>query len=181
MPERHPTDTSKSGDTDLDAKPSGASEPVAAAEPLDAAQLQRERDEYREWLLRKTAEFDNYRKRVERERRELEAFAVAELLQELLPLVDDFERALQINPGEGSSAYRTGVELIYKQLMDILRKRGVTPIDTVGKTFDPHFHQAVAYEASVHHRDGEIVAELRRGYMLGDRLLRAAMVKVAKA
>lgn len=181
MAERPTTDAFEPDDPDLDARSDESAKAPAGDEPLDVAQLQQQRDEYREWLLRKTAEFDNYRKRVDRERRDLESFAISELLQELLPLVDDFERALKVDAGDGRSAYRAGIELIYKQLLDILRKHGVTPIDTVGKTFDPHFHQSVAHEASPNHRDGEIVAELRRGYMLGDRLLRAAMVKVAKA
>lgn len=181
MAERPTTDTSAPDDPDLDTGSRDSAKVPTGDEELDAAQLQQERDEYRELLLRKTAEFDNYRKRVDRERRDLESFAISELLQELLPLVDDFERALKVDAGKGGSAYRTGIELIYKQLLDILHKHGVTPIDTVGKTFDPHFHQSVAHEASAGHRDGEIVAEFRRGYMLGDRLLRAAMVKVAKA
>ena len=181
MPQRPTSDASNPADQDVDAKTADQAAPSAGDEAVDPAQLQRERDEYRDWLLRKTAEFDNYRKRVERERRDLETFAVSELLQELLPLVDDFERALTVDAGGGSAAYRAGVELIDKQLLDILRKHGVTPIEAAGKTFDPHFHQAVAHESSDRHRDGEIIAELRRGYMLGDRLLRPAMVKVAKA
>ena len=79
------------------------------------------------------------------------------------------------------SAYRKGVELIYRQLQDLLARRGVTPVETVGQAFDPRVHQAVIYEASPGHDDGEVIEELRRGYMHGERLLRPAMVKVAKA
>ena len=147
------------------------------AEPDVAAQ----RDEYYDLLLRKTAEFDNYRKRIERERAEVAQAAAIELIEELLPLVDDFERALRVEPaGDAAIAYRKGVELIYTQLLELLRKQGVTPIAAAGADFDPHFHQAVVHEVSAAHRDGEVIDELRRGYMLRSRLLRPAMVRVAK-
>jgi molecular chaperone GrpE len=145
------------------------------------AQIRRERDEYYDRLLRLTAEFDNYRKRIERERRETSERATASLLEDLLPIVDDFERALSAEAGPGAESYRKGVEIIYKQLADLLTRRGVTVLDVVGADFDPHVHQAVAHEPSPGARDGEILEEMRRGYKLGDRLLRPAMVKVAKA
>ena len=84
-------------------------------------------------------------------------------------------------PEAGAEGYRRGVELIHKQLLDVLTRRGVTPIDTAGAVFDPHLHQAVSSEASADHREGEIIEEFRRGYRLGERLLRPAMVKVATA
>jgi molecular chaperone GrpE len=141
----------------------------------------RERDDYYDRLLRKTAEFDNYRKRVERERREQAEWAAADVLTELLPLVDDLERALQADSETGTDAYRKGVELIHKQMLDLLRRRGVTAVEAVGRPFDPREHQAVTHEAVPGHADGEVVEEFRRGYKLRDRLLRPAMVKVAKA
>src|SRR6266849_442659 len=156
---------------------------TAAENPQDGdpAELKQQRDEYYDRLLRKTAEFDNYRKRTERERIQLSDAAAADLLQELLPLVDDMERALKADPGtEATEAIRRGVELIHKQLMETLRKRGVTPIASLGADFDPHFHMAVSHEPADGRREGEVVEEFRRGYMLGDRLLRPAMVKVAK-
>jgi molecular chaperone GrpE len=152
-----------------------------AAATADPAALQRERDDYYDRLLRKTAEFDNYRKRVERERREQADQAVTDVLQELLLIVDDFDRALTVDADEGGAAYRKGVELIHAKLHDLLRKRGIKPIEALGKDFDPNVHQAVVHESSPEHREGEVIGELRRGYMLGDRLLRPAMVKVAKA
>jgi molecular chaperone GrpE len=149
----------------------------------DPEQVRAERDDYRDRLLRTVAEFDNYRKRVERDRRELLEFGAADLLGELLPVLDDLERALAAAPtGDSASAvagYRAGVELIQRQLLDLLRKRGVSPIEALGADFDPHVHQAVASEPSDAHRDGEVIEELRRGYKLGERLLRPAMVKVA--
>ena len=143
---------------------------------------QAERDRYYDQLLRKTAEFENYRKRVERERRERAEEAAVDLIRELLPIIDNLERALYADIEEESvEPYRKGVEIIHKQLVDLLRKRGVTPIEALGAEFDPHFHQAVTHEASPGHRDGEVIEEFSRGYMLGDRLLRPAMVKVAKS
>lgn len=152
--------------------------PEAAADALEA--LRRERDALYDRLLRTAAEFDNYRKRMERERRELAEYAAADVLAELLPIVDNFERALQAPAGTDVEAFRRGAELIHKQMLDLLRKRGVTPIEALGADFDPNYHQAVIHEASEAHREGEVMQELQRGYMLGDRLLRPAMVKVAK-
>ena len=101
-------------------------------------------------------------------------------MTDILPVLDDLERALAAEIQEGE-VYRRGVEIIHKQLIDLMAKRGVSPIEALGTDFDPNVHQAVTLEASPAHRDGEVIAELRRGYMLRDRLLRAAMVKVAKA
>src|SRR5689334_10962442 len=143
--------------------------------------VKRERDEYYDRLLRKTAEFDNYRKRIERERRAQADQAVTDLLQELLLVVDDFDRAISVDADDSGGAYRKGVELIHAKLQDLLRKQGVRPIEAIGADFDPNLHQAVSHEHSPGHREGEVIDELRRGYMLGDRLLRPAMVKVAKA
>ena len=148
-----------------------------------AEEVREQRDEYYDLLLRKTAEFDNYRKRVERERRELLHSAGAEVLEQLLPIIDDLERALDAvtnSDTDSDDAYLRGFEIIRQQLLDLLSKHRVTPMDVLGADFDPHFHQAVVHEPSATHREGEVTEELRRGYMLGDRLLRPAMVKVAK-
>ncbi len=153
---------------------------AAAAATSELGDLQRERDDYKDRWLRKSAEFDNYRKRVERERREQADQAVVDLLQELLLVVDDFDRALTVDADEGG-AYRKGVELIHGKLHDLLRKQGLKPIDALGADFDPNLHQAVMHEDSPEHREGEVIGELRKGYVLHDRLLRPAMVKVAKA
>jgi molecular chaperone GrpE len=148
---------------------------------VDPAELQKQRDDYYDRLLRKQAEFDNYRKRTERDRIQLSEAAAADLMTDLLPVVDDMERALKADAGgDATAAIRRGVELIHKQLLETLRKRGVKPIESLGADFDPHFHQAVAHEPADGRREGEVVEEFSRGYMLGDRLLRPAMVKVAK-
>jgi molecular chaperone GrpE len=159
----------------------GPDAPIAAPEGDELGDLQRERDDFKDRWLRKGAEFDNYRKRIERERREQADQAVVDLLQELLLVVDDFDRALTVDAGEGGGAYRKGVELIHGKLHDLLRKQGLKAIDALGADFDPNIHQAVIHEDSPEHREGEVIGELRKGYMLNDRLLRPAMVKVAKA
>jgi molecular chaperone GrpE len=176
------------GDETAAEQAEAAAAPAAEADEALAA-LEKERDTLKDQLLRAVAEFDNYRKRIERERRELSEYAAADVLRELLLVVDNFERALQApasapgaaagKPGE-SEAFRRGVELIHKQMLDLLRKRGVTMIEALGADFDPNVHQAVIHEPSSDHREGEVMEELQRGYTLGDRLLRPAMVKVAK-
>src|ERR1044071_9533137 len=128
-----------------------ASEPLP---PEAAAEMQDERDDYRDKWMRKSAEFDNYRKRVERERREQADQAVTDLLSELLLVVDDFDRALTVEPPEedaGGDAYRRGVELIQAKLHEVLRKRGARPIEALGTVFDPNLHQAVIHESSPDH------------------------------
>ena len=164
-----------------DGSPAEASSDASVA--TDAvSELQRERDELHDRWLRKSAEFDNYRKRVERERREQADQAVSELLEDLLLVVDDFDRAVTVDvPATDVPSYRKGVELIHAKLHDLLRRHGVQPIEALGADFDPNVHQAVMHEASPEHREGEVIGELRRGYMIGSRLLRLAMVKVAKA
>lgn len=165
--------------------PTGAAPPPAEPAPTPEeppSVAERERDEFRDLLLRKTAEFDNYRKRVDRERQAADQAAAADLVIELLPLIDDLERALEAEAdSDAAAAYRAGVELIRKQLLDVLARRGVAPLDTTGQQFDPHFHEAVVHEESSDHAAGEIIGELRRGYVMGARLLRPAMVRVAKA
>ena len=160
-----------------------ATEPQPEAEvansPLEV--LRREKDELQDRLLRTAAEFDNYRKRVERDRRDQAEAATASALTDLLPAIDDLERALKAPTGGDIESFRKGIELIHQQMLELLRKRGVKSIEAVGADFDPRYHQAVAHESSPEHREGEVIEEFARGYMLGDRLLRPAMVKVAKA
>jgi len=170
-----PDDTA--ADTEA-ATASAAPEAPAGHDPVEAVRAQR--DEYYDLLLRKTAEFDNYRKRTERERREAGDRAVADFVTDLLQVVDDLERAADASAGEGGvDAYREGIDLIRRRLADVLAKRGITPVDPVGDDFDPHVHEAVVREHDPTRRDGEIVEVLAKGYRMGDRLLRPAMVKVA--
>jgi molecular chaperone GrpE len=159
----------------------GGETAASAATAGEIEQLRRERDDYYDRLLRKTAEFENYRKRTERERREQSDYAALEVLRSLLPLVDSLERALAAEAAPDAEPYRRGVEIIYKQVLDLLRQYNVTPIEAVGVQFDPHAHEAVIHEVSPGHTEGEVIGELQRGYRAGERLLRPAMVKVAKA
>src|SRR5262249_43307985 len=117
----------------------------------------------------------------DRLRREQADQAIESLLEELLLAVDDFDRALTVGAGGGDSAYRKGVERIHGTLPALLRRYGATRIEGAGADFDPNLHQAVMHEESPEQREGEVIGELRKGYMMNDRLLRPAMVRVAKA
>ena len=143
--------------------------------------LQKERDDLYDRLLRKTAEFDNFRKRVDRDRKDMIEWAAAEAIGELLPIVDDFDRALAAPAPPEAQAFRVGFEMIQRQLAELMKKRGVTTVDALGEDFDPHLHQAVAYEEVPGAREGEVVGVMAKGSKIGEKLLRPALVKVAKA
>ena len=134
-------------------------------------------------LLRGQAEFENYRKRTERERGELYQHGRDDVLLQFLPVVDNFERALSsLETSEGDAeALRHGVELIHKQFKDALSKFGLEAVEAVGQTFDPHVHEAVTTEATDKHKENTVIQEFQRGYKIGDRLLRPAKVKVASS
>ena len=163
------------------ADPSETSADASHEQTPTSDALQKERDDLYDRLLRKTAEFDNFRKRVERDRKEMIEWAAADVLSDLIAIVDDFDRALAADAPPEAQAYKAGLELIHRQLAELLKKRGVTPVDALGADFDPHLHQAVAYEEVPGAREGEVVGVMAKGYKLGDRLLRPALVKVAKA
>jgi len=132
-------------------------------------------------LVRRQADFENYRKRVEKERHQ-ERHRGAELIVEhILPVLDAFDRALA-GPGDGTNAeYRKGFELIRKQLWDVLAKQGLTRIESVGKEFNPHFHHAIETVETSEHADGVVIGEMQPGYLFHERVLRPAMVRVASA
>jgi molecular chaperone GrpE len=133
-------------------------------------------------LLRRQAEFENYRKRVERERAESFHRSRAEVLLELLPVIDNFDRALSsLDAGGDAESLRQGVELIHRQLSDALVKFGLEPVPAVGEAFDPHLHEAVTTEHSSEHEENTVIEEFQKGYKLGDKLLRPAKVKVASS
>ena len=176
-PDEAPPDEAPPDEAPPDGSDAGSD---AGADGPALDEVVRERDAHRERLLRVTAEFDNYRKRTERERREWVDQAAGDLLGDLLPVVDNLDRALAADTGDGD-ALRQGVEIIRRQLLDVMARRGVAPIEAVGADFDPTLHEAVAHEPGDGHRDGEVVKELRRGYTLRQRLLRPSMVMVAKA
>ena len=172
------TTANEAPETDLSAEAAAREASAAQADPL--ADLLREKDALQDRLLRTAAEFDNYRKRIDRERRDQANALMANAIEELLPIIDNLERALEAPIGSDAEVFRTGVELIHRQMTELLSRRGVKPIEAVGADFDPHFHQAMVHEASSEHREGEVMEELRKGYTLGNRLLRPVMVKVAK-
>ena len=156
-----------------------AAQTTGETAPSDA--LRKERDELYDRLLRKTAEFDNFRKRVERDRKDMIDWAAADVITDVLAIADDFDRALAAPAPPEANSYKAGLELIQRQLAEMLKKRGVTTVDALGADFDPHLHQAVSYEEVAGAREGEVVDVMAKGYKLGERLLRPALVKVAKA
>ncbi len=163
----------------------GSEEPVQAPAGDDAEQLKAElekarseRDSYLDRLSRLQAEFDNFRKRSTREQQDFRQYAVAEAVKSLLPVLDSFDRALA-QPGD-SSEFRAGIELINRQFHDALAKLGVEPLKVVGEPFDPQYHQAVQVVDTTETEDNHVIDELQRGYRLKDRLLRPAMVRVAR-
>ena len=156
--------------------PLGAPGEAPAAED-ELARLKAERDQLLDRLARQQAEFENARKRAARDQRDFKDYAVAEAVQLLLPVLDSFERALQAAP---AGEFRNGVELIYRQLVDTLTRLGARPIAALGEPFDPHKHEAVEVVESTAVADHHVLEELQRGYTLKDRLLRPAMVRVAR-
>lgn|SRR5487761_6263 len=141
--------------------------------------LQTEKQEIYDRLLRKQAELDNTRKRIEREKEEFLQHANSSLLHSLLPTLDGFDRALKHRDPKVPEQFYQGMELIYRQLLETLRRAGLDLVETEGLIFDPEVHQAVETVQSHEHRHHEIVEELQRGYKLKRRLLRPALVKVA--
>jgi molecular chaperone GrpE len=134
-------------------------------------------------LLRVTAEFENYKKRMDREMNEFRKFANDSIVKDILPTVDNLQRALESSAGNDKDmveAMRAGVEMTLKGLMEALEKYAVLPIESVGKPFDPNFHHAVMQEESREHGENMVSQELQKGYLMNDRLLRPAMVVVSK-
>jgi len=143
--------------------------------------LKKDRDNLYDRLLRKQAEFENYKKRMDREKSEFMQFASSELIKELLNALDSFDLAIRNAAAEGKGGENTlrGFELIYKQLQDTLTRFGLKPIEAKGKTFDPNFHQAVSTQATKDVEENTVIEEMRKGYTLNGRLLRPAMVSVS--
>ena len=145
----------------------------------EMAKLSADLEELRQTLLRRQADFDNYRKRIEKERFEDSKRATARVIEGLIPVLDGFEHALAAHREAEYENYRKGFELIYKQLVDNMTKLGVERIDPLGKSFDPHLHQAVDRAETSEHKDGTILQVFQPGYVFHGRVLRPAMVRVA--
>jgi molecular chaperone GrpE len=162
---------------------SGADASAAeSADERDAriAELEGMLEEYKNRLLRSQADFDNFRRRTQREKEELVKFASAELIIRLLPVLDNFERAIAAAKSSGDfEALAKGVDMIHRQLLQVLEQEGLKPMETVGQPFNPEFHEAVMRVESGEYEEGTVVEELQRGYMLKDRVIRPAMVKVS--
>ena len=154
-------------------------DPLAALQSeLEKAQAQAA--EYLDGWQRARAEFANLKKRVEAEREEIRSRSNEELLLKILPVVDDFERAFQELPPEmGDTAWMNGITMIMKKLQKLLESENVAPLEAAGKPFDPQWHQAMMQEETEDYPDGICIEEIQRGYRLGDRVLRPALVKVA--
>jgi molecular chaperone GrpE len=141
--------------------------------------LRNERDQYLDRLARLQAEFDNFRKRTAREQLEYRDYAVAEALRSFLPILDSLDRAAKSDASD-IEQIRSGIQLIDRQFHDALAKLGVQPIPAEGQPFDPNFHQAIQMEDTDEAPDNTVIGELQRGYKIKDRLLRPAMVRVAR-
>ena len=166
------------GDVNDGSPATGSEGIVAATGDSDLQKLKAERDSLLDRLARAQAEFENARRRASKEQQDFRDYAAADAIRPLLPILDSFERALQVK-SEGAD-FRSGVELIYKQLQDALAKLGVRAIPAKGEPFDPHVHEAIEMVETSDAADHEVLDELQRGYKFKDRLLRPAMVKVAK-
>jgi molecular chaperone GrpE len=167
-------------DGEENASPAAGADSSGGAAPSSAEfdKLKAERDSLFDRLARAQAEFDNARRRAAKEQQEFRDFAATDAIKTLLPVLDSFERALQVKSGSGD--FRSGVELIYKQLQDALAKLGVQPIAAKGEPFDPRYHEAIEMVETAEAPDHEVLEELQRGYKIKERLLRPSMVKVAK-
>jgi len=163
-------------------EPSAEAQAVAAdtaKADAEMAKLTTDLEELRQTLLRRQADFDNYRKRIEKERFEDSKRATARVIEGLIPVIDGFEHALAAHRESEYDNYRKGFELIYKQLLDSVTRLGVERIDPVGKSFDPHLHQAVDRAETTDREDGTILHVFQPGYVFHGRVLRPAMVRVA--
>lgn len=193
MTGKHKHDRREPGDPAFSPPPAASAPAEGKAEikppakvEIDPAELDRLRAqellaaEYKDKYLRALAAGENFRKRLEKDKKDFLEFAVQDLVGEILPVLDNFERALSAAPKAGPDPFRQGVEMIYKQFTDVLAKEGLRQIEAQGKPFDPFVHEAVAEEPTAAAPDGSIIAELQKGYQFKGRLLRPAVVKVAR-
>jgi molecular chaperone GrpE len=166
------------GESEADLPSRSGDDPVDSPLAAEAAKLRAEKEELLQTLVRRQADFENYRKRTERDRHEEGRRGVERLIADLIPVLDGFDRALQAHDDPAFEEYRKGVTLIRKQLWDTLARHGVERIDAAGKTFDPHVHQAIERAESDDYPDGYILNVFQDGYMFNGRVLRPAIVRV---
>ena len=159
------------------APPSPAAEPETATEEGAFTQLQADLERFRDLALRSQADFDNFRKRSAREKEEAVKYANSQLLERLIPIIDNFELGLA---HAENSPLLAGMSMVARQLTDFLAEFGVTPIDAIGQTFDPNLHEAIAHQHDPAVPEGQVIRQVRKGFKLKDRLLRPANVIVSK-
>lgn len=146
----------------------------------EAKRLQELADEYQGRALRVQADFDNFRRRTQKEKEELAQYATSKLVGELLPVLDNFERAIATAPATPEfEAFNKGVNMIFQQLEGVLKSEGLAAMETVGQPFNPEYHQAIMQVESEEHEEGIVTEEVQKGYLLKDKVLRPAMVKVS--
>lgn len=162
---------------DAETATKAATTETAATPPAETAESVRA--ELMDRILRLQADFDNYRRRTRQEQSELSAFVTQNLIKELLPVIDNFERALSSRPTDDPSGFGAGVEMIFRQLYGVLEKQGITTVDAVGSLFDPNRHEAILKDTESDQPEGTVVAELQKGYAVGGKVIRPALVKVA--
>jgi len=170
----------------MEMTPEETSTPESTLEAVPALdELQKQRDEaislaaeYKDGWQRSVADFQNYKRRVDGEKAETYQTAVGNIIKSYLPVLDDLERALSARPAD--LAWADGIDLICRKLQSILEAEGLKRIETEGQMFDPNFHEAVSQEPSENHASGQIIGVVRNGYMLGDKVIRPAMVRVAQ-
>lgn len=161
--------------TEAPAKPTGREDASASVERLTA-----ERDEWKNRTARAVADLENYRRRAQREKEETALYANQRLVLQILPILDNLERALGSASGEGGMGLREGIELIARQFRDVLAKEGVVPIEALGQPFDPNLHHAVMQVEDDEHEEPTVVEEFQKGYRMAERVIRPSVVKVAK-
>ena len=163
----------------IDDIPENSTETDFARADADVAKLATDLEDLRQTLLRRQADFENYKKRIEKERTEDSKRTTARLVEAIIPAIDGFEQALAAHREAEYENYRRGFELIYKQLLENIAKLGVERVDPTGKVFDPHLHQAMDRTETTEHEDGTVLQLFQPGYVFHGRVLRPAMVRVA--
>ncbi|WP_010531041.1 nucleotide exchange factor GrpE [Lentibacillus jeotgali] len=152
----------------------------AESDPAELSQLKQEKDDLQQRLLRVQAEFDNFKKRSQKEKEAVRKYKSEDLAKELLPAIDNFERAMQVEVTDETKSFAEGISMVYNQIREALKSQGVEEIESVGKPFDPNVHHAVMQIEDEEAESETVVEELQKGYILKDRVIRPAMVKVNK-
>jgi molecular chaperone GrpE len=179
--DRNPIPISREDDSAQERAAERSAETGSESASDEVSKLLAEKRELLDTLVRRQADFENYRKRVEKERQQDRHRGVELLVEHILPVLDAFDRALAGQNDSATAEYRKGFELIQRQLWEALAKQGLTRIESVGQEFNPHFHHAIESVETPEYSDGAVISEMQPGYLFHDRVLRPAMVRVASA